>query len=191
MKLEITYPTAPRRRRALHRLTETVRWCFGFAALVCPVLNLCTGGRAWSVIVLWSLWMVWSNVFSPDLVEYNRISQLIKLIAQSCILLVLINLLLAPGWAVEVVSIVCFSGLAAVSLLFFTDLERQRHNASPLLVFAALCLVGAVVGLAVWREETRWALAVLGVFALFSLAGCLYALGPDFWRSLKKYFHTR
>lgn len=191
MKVDIVYPRPGREQQLHRRLAGLLQWPFLFAAYICPILNLVTGGRAWSVIVLWSLFIVWSTAISPALVEYNRISQFIKLISNACILLILIDRLLSPGWAVEVVPIVCFCGLAVAGILFFTDLERQKQNMLPLLLLIAVSLLCAVVGLILWREESRWALAVMGAFAFALLFACACTLGPDFVRELKKRFHTQ
>lgn len=191
MKVNITYPKPSRQRLFQQKMITVLKWPFLFAALICPVMNLVTGGKAWSVIVLWSLFMAWFTLISPDLVEYNRISQVIKLIVYAGILLILIDWLLTPGWAVEVVPIVCFSGLAVVGVLFFTDIERQKQNMLPMLLLIFICLLSAVVGLFVWREETRWALAVMGVFAFSLLVGCISVLGTGFLRELQKRFYTR
>ena len=191
MKISITYPKPDRQRMLREKLIRILRGPFLFTALLCPVMNLVTGGKAWSVIVLFSLYLVWTVAISPDLVEYNRISQAIRLIVSAGILLILIDRLLAPGWAVEAVPIVCFSGLAAVGVLFFTDFERQKQNMLPMLLLILLSLLAAIVGLIVWREESRWALAVMGVFAFSLLVCCIRALGPDFLRELQKRFHTK
>lgn len=191
MKPEIIYPREDKRRRQRADVLAVARWPFLFAAYICPIINLVTGGKAWSLIVLWSLWMVWSLALNTDMVEYNRISQVIKLITDACVLLILIDVLLSPGWAVEVVPIVCFSGLMLTAALFFTDLERQKQNMLPLLLLCALSLVAAAVGLILWREESRWALAVMGAFAFAVLAASFMTLGRDFLRELKKRFHTR
>ena len=98
------------------------------AAIASVLVNWATGGKAWSLIVLMSLYMVWTLVLSPDLVEYNRISQFIKLITCTCILLTLIDVFLISGWAVIVVPIVGFGGLIVAGILFLTDLERQKQN---------------------------------------------------------------
>ncbi len=191
MRVNITYPAVDRRVWARERLLRIVRWPLLFAAYICPIVNLVTGGKAWSLIVLMSLYMVWTLVLSPALVEYNRISQLIRFISCSCILLILIDLFLAPGWAVEVVPIVCYCGLFLSGVLFFTDLERQKQNMLPMLLLIAVCLVGAVVGLCLWHEESRWALAVMGAFAFALLFACVVVLGRDFTRELKRRFHIR
>lgn len=191
MKYKLTYPQPGKEKRRRLALIEALKWPFLFAAYICPIVNLLTGGPAWSLVVLWSLWCVWTLAVSPTLVEYNRISQFIKLIANACILMILIDRLLVPGWAVEVVPIVCYAGLLIAGTLFFTDLERQRQNMLPMLLLALSCLVCAVVGLLVWREESRWALAVMGAFALALLVGCAAVLGPGFIRELKKRFHVQ
>ncbi len=190
MKPDIVYP--PLKKQGIRRsdVIGFAKWPFLFTAYLCPVLNIVTGGRAWSVIVLLSLWIVWSNVFSIDLIGYNRVSQLIKLITQSCVLLIAIDVLISPGWAIEVVPIVCFSGLIAAGLLFFTDMEKQKQNMMPMLMLCAISLICSVIGLIVWRRESKWAMAVMGAFALALLSGVFMRLGHDFFTNLKKYFHT-
>ena len=191
MKIEPAYPPISRRGFQRRRLVKTVRWPMLLAAYTCPVVNLCIGGKAWSVIVLMALYMLWTLVLSPDLVEYNRISQPIKLITCSCILLALIDQLLAPGWAMLVVPLVCFAGLLISSILFFTDLQKQKQNMLPMLLLAVMALLGAAVGLSVWHGEGRWALAVMGSFLLALLITCVLILGREFTRELHRRFHTR
>lgn len=191
MKIDITYPQ-PGKEQALRRhFIAALRWPFLFAAFICPVINLVVGGKAWSAVVVWSLWMVWSGAVSPSLVEYNRISQSIKSIVNACVLLFLIDWLLAPGWAIETVPIVCFSGLAASGVLFFTDLQRQKQNMFPMMLLTVGSLLGSVIGLSLWHQETRWAMAVMGAVAFSLLVGCAATLGPDFLRDVKKRFHTK
>lgn len=191
MKVKITYPHGVKRKLQRRKFLRIARWPVLFAAVICPVLNLVTGGKAWSLIVLMALYMVWTLVLSPDLVEYNRISQFIKLITCSCVLLALIDIFLAPGWAIEVVPIVCVCALAVSGVLFFTDLERQKQNMLPMLLLIGLTLVGSIVGLCLWHEESNWALAVMGVFSLILLVACVVTLDKDFLRELRRRFHTK
>ncbi len=191
MDVKITYPAVARKKlRRIHFLAFA-RWPVLIAGIICPVVNLVTGGKAWSVIVWMSLYMVWTLLLSPDLVEYNRISQFIKLITCTCVLLTLIDVFLVSGWAVEVVPIVSYCGLIISGVLFFTDLERQKQNMRPMLVLILLSLIGSAVGLSLWQEESRWALAVMGAIALILLIICAAVLGPDFLRELKHRFHTK
>lgn len=168
------------------------KWPFLFAAYICPILNLVTGGPAWSVIVVWSLWIVWSFSLSPELVEINRISLFVKLITNSAILLIMIDVLLSPGWAIEVVPIVCFSGLAIAGILFFTDIDRQKQNMMPMLMLIIISIISSISGLIILRQEdSKWALAVMGAFAFALLVAGAAVLGSDFIRDIKRRFHTR
>ena len=80
MKVDITYPPVEKRRQRKKKLIRAAGWLMLLAAVICPVVNLAVGGKAWSLIVLMGLYMTWTLVLSPDLVEYNRISQFIKLL---------------------------------------------------------------------------------------------------------------
>lgn len=192
MKVEITYPSASTRRylRQQKRLLM-VKWLLALSVCACIITNICVGGKAWSPVVFVSAYMVWTLVFSPDLVEYNRISQFIKLITGTCILLILIDRCLAPGWAITVVPIVCFSGLVIAGILFFTDLERQRQNMQPMLLLILTAMAGSVIGMSMWHGKGRWALLVMGVVAASLLALCGIVLGGSLFREFKRRFHVK
>lgn len=191
MKIKNTYPTAPKHTLQRRKFLKIVRWPCLAAAYACPIVNLIIGGRAWSVIVLMALYMLWTLVLSPDLVEYNRISQVVKVVTYSIILLALIDVCLAPGWALDVIPIVCFGGLILSGVLFFTDLERQKQNMLPMLLLIFLAILGAIIGLSTWHTKMRWAIIVMGALALALLVACIIALGAEFLRELKRRFHTK
>ena len=123
------------------------------------------------------------------MIEYNRISQFVKLITLTSILLTIIDLCLAPGWAIEVVSILNFSALFVVGVLFFTDLERQKQNMMLLLFIIFYSIVTSVVGLSLYHTEDNWALAVMGV-AFLLLVLMMIVLKGTFINEFKKRFHT-
>lgn len=191
MRVNITYPHVEKKRLQRQDIIRLAGWPFVLSALVCAVVNIATGGPAWSVMVMWSLWMVWSFAISPDLVEYNRISVWIRLITSTSILLILIDLLFTGGWSVEVVANVCFSGLFVAGVLFFTDLDRQKQNMLPMLQLIGISLLASIIGLPLWPRDGRWALIVLVCVAAALLVVCLVVLRRDFVRELKKRFHAR
>ncbi|MDR2974895.1 MAG: DUF6320 domain-containing protein [Propionibacteriaceae bacterium] len=187
MKVEIVYPSPTRPPRRV-RVIACAKWPFLATAYACPLINVATGWPAWSLVVLWGLWVVWSSTFSPQLIGINRISQCVKFVTDIVVALVLIDLLLAPGWAATVVPIVCFSSLVVVAVLFFTDLDRQRLNIMPMLALTVLCLISAGTILAAWRNVTRWPLIVLAALAGALLIATLVVLRRDFLRALRKFF---
>lgn len=191
MQIDIVYPEKTKEALQRSRVLKLARWPFLFAAYLCPIFNLYFGGRAWSVVVLWALWMVWSLLLSPDLVEYNRISQTIKLVEYACVLMILINVFLSPGWAVEVVYIVCFSALILTAILFFSDLNKQKQNMLPMLLFIAISIAASIVGLTLWKGKSMWPAMLAGVLALALALACYSVLGRDFLVEFKKRFHTK
>ncbi len=191
MKIEIVYPERKNRMLQRSRVIKKTRWLFLLAAYLCLILNICIGGNAWSVVVIWALWTAWSLGLSPDLVEYNRISQTIKAVEYACVLMILIDVLLSPGWAAEVVYIVCFSALILISLLFFTDLDRQKQNMLPMLLLIALSIAASLIGMTLWKGKNMWPAILSGVLALTLTLACFFVLGRGFFLEFKKCFHTK
>ncbi|MGI6579212.1 MAG: DUF6320 domain-containing protein [Saccharofermentanales bacterium] len=192
MEIKNIYPTVEKRKLIRQNLMLYSKWSFIFAGLICAVINLFTGGKAWSIVVIWSMWLVWSQLISPDMVEYNRISQTIKFIINSCVLLGLIDIFLAPGWSVKVIVIICFSALILVSVLFFTDFETQRQNMFPMLNFCTLSLLASIVGLVIEQnEDTYWTFVVMGSIAFLLLLAFIVLLGKDFLIEIKKRYSLK
>jgi len=191
MKMLNTYPSAKKQKIQREKINEIVRWPFIIGVFVLPIVNFFTGAPVWSPVAIWSMWIVWSMLFSPQLVEYNRISNVVRLVTNVAILLVLIEFFIAPGWAVEVVSIVGFSGLIVLSILFFSNLHKQRQNLFPMLLFIIVTIVLAVTGIIIWREQSHWAIITLGTTGVAFLVTTAIVLRKDLLNEFAKRFHTR
>lgn len=191
MEIKITYPHIERRGLVYKFILDILRWLFLAAAVVCPVINIIFGGRSWSVIVLTVLYMVHTLILSPDLVEYNRISQFIKFIICLCILLVLIDVFLYPSWAVFATSVICCCGLIVSGTLFFTDFKRQKKNMFPMLLFVAFSIIRAIVGICLFVGEVRASFILMEILSLILLLMFAVTLGNDFIRELHCRFHIR
>lgn len=190
MQIKITYPKPLKRKSHRSIIIGIARDIFLLAALMCAVINIWSGGKAWSVIVIWALYMIWSMLVYPDMIEYNRISQFTKAIVQSCVMLVLIDVFITSGWAANVVSIICFSSLIAVCLLLYTDFERQRHNLLPVILLSALSLITSAVLMIISGGNIPWQLPVTCVLSFAVLAVCMKTMGWNIKSELKKMFHT-
>jgi len=191
MKIDIIYPHAGKGGFQRRKLLQILKWPFIACAIACPIVNYFTGGPLWSLVALMGLYMAWTLIFSPDLVEYNRISQFTKLATRSCILLILIDTFIAPGWAVSVVPIVGLGCLVICAVLFFTDLPRQKQNMLPMLIMIFLAMIASIVGSIVWKDESNWSMSVMGLVAFLLLITCVIILRKDFIRELKRRFHTK
>lgn len=191
MKIKITYPKVSPKIIKHQRLINFMKWPLLIAVVICPIINLITGGKAWSLVVLMSIYMAWDLVISRDLVEYNRISQFVKLITLTSLLLITIDVFLAPGWALEAVPILIFSGLIVTSVLFFTDIERQKQNIFPFLFLILLSIISSIVGLSFYHEKDSWPLTVMGAVALFLLITLSITLKENIINELKKGFSVK
>ena len=191
MKIKITYPKVSPKIIKHQRLINFMKWPLLIAVVICPIINLITGGKAWSLVVLMSIYMVWDLVISRDLVEYNRISQFVKLITLTSLLLITIDVFLAPGWALEAVPILIFSGLIVTSVLFFTDIERQKQNIFPFLFLILLSIFSSIIGLSFYHEKDSWPLIVMGAVALFLLITLSITLKENIINELKKGFSVK
>ena len=189
MHLKNTY--APARRGFNRRqMLRILRWPFLGAGLACAAVNLAVGGKAWSVIAGWGLYMVWSNVFALDMVDYNRVSQGVKMTLQVCLLLLGIDVLLAPGWAAFVLPIVGFGAVTALAALFFSDLRKQTANVMQLLLPTAAVLAACVIyG---WSKDVwPWPVIVLTAVSSALIFACMAVFGTSLLESLRKYFHLK
>lgn len=191
MKIKITYPKVSPKIIKHQRLINFMKWPLLIAVVICPIINLITGGKAWSLVVLMSIYMAWDLVISRDLVEYNRISQFVKLITLTSLLLITIDVFLAPGWALEAVPILIFSGLIVTSVLFLTDIERQKQNIFPFLFLILLSIFSSIVGLSFYHEKDSWPLTVMGAVALFLLITLSITLKENIINELKKGFSVK
>lgn len=191
MKIKITYPKVSPKIIKHQRLINFMKWPLLIAVVICPIINLITGGKAWSLVVLMSIYMAWDLVISRDLVEYNRISQFVKLITLTSLLLITIDVFLAPGWALEAVPILIFSGLIVTSVLFFTDIEKQKQNIFPFLFLILLSIFSSIIGLSFYHEKDSWPLTVMGAVALFLLITLSITLKENIINELKKGFSVK
>lgn len=191
MHVKNTYPSIKKGSGNRRRMLLVLRWPFIVAAVASVVVNLCVGGSLWSVIAVLALYMVWRLILSPDLVEYNRMSQPIKTVAWCCILLALIDILLIHGWGRFVIPIVCFGGLVVCIVLFFTNLETQKHNMLPLIIFIFVSIVGSSIALYFWHEDNDWPYIVLLCLSVLFLFALIVVLGQDFRIEMKRRFHIK
>lgn len=190
MDFEIIYPKIKKQSLAMLRLRYVMGLIFLAASVACVVVNLAVGGKAWSVIALWGMYMAWMLVLRQPLVERNLISQGVRLAVMTGILLVLIDRLIYPGWAAFVVPIVSYAALIVLAILFFVNVSKQRHNVMPLIILTVLVIVGSTVAMFVF-SETRWPMIVLAATAAVLLIATVFILKTRLISELVKRFHLR
>lgn len=189
MKIKNTYP-ADQKVFSRSRMTKILRWPFLAAAFACIVVNVCVGGKAWSAVVCWGLYGAWNNVIALDMVGYNRLEQSVKGFMQLCVLLLLIDVCLAPGKLQLVFPILAFSVLIVLAALFFSDLRRQKRNVMPMLLLSLGLLILCTVGAWIW-DAWHWTVIVLASVSFTLTMVCIAVLGEALVKEARKYFHLR
>ena len=191
MHVKQTYPSVKKGSKNRRQMLSILRWPFLSAAAACMIVNLAVAGPWWGVIAVLVLYIVWRLILSPDLVEYNRMSQSIKIVVWTSILLTFIDLLLVHSFSLFVVPIVCFSGLVVSIVLFFTDLQRQKHNMMPLILFELASIIGSVIVLCVWKDPNNWPYIVLLSLSAIGFLTKIIVLGRDFKIEWQRRFHIQ
>ena len=191
MHVNQTYPSVKKGSKNRRRMLSILRWPFLSAAAACIVVNLAIAGPLWGIIAVLVLYIVWKLILSPDLIEYNRMSQSIKIVVWTSILLTLIDLLLVHSFALFVVPIVCFGGLVVSVVLFFTDLQRQKHNMMPLILFEMVSIIGSVIVLCLWKSPNNWPYIVLLSLSVVGFLTKIIVLGRDFKIEWQRRFHIQ
>ena len=192
MHVKNTYPKITKVSRNRKRMLNIVRWPFLAVSVAASIVNLWIGGPLWSILVILTLVIVWKMILSPDLVEFNRISQSIKVTVWSSILIAAVDLLFVNNrFALFVIPIVCFAGLTNCIVLFFTDLEIQKHNMLPLINFIFVSIIGSAIALYFYHNEENWPLIVLFCLSVLSLLSLIIVLGQDFKIEMQRRFHIK
>ena len=191
MHVKQTYPSVKKGSKNRRRMLSILRWPFLSAAAACIIVNLAVSGPWWGVIAVLVLYIVWTLILSPDLVEYNRMSQSIKIVVWTSILLTLIDILLVHSFALFVVPIVCFGGLVVSIVLFLTDLQRQKHNMMPLILFEMVSIIASVIVLCVWNDPNNWPYIVLLSLSVIGFLTKIIVLGRDFKIEWQRRFHIQ
>jgi len=191
MEIKIIYPIRRRRASFWKFCCKTYTLIFVLSLFICPFINIIVGGKAWSVVVLLSAYTIWSSFISPSLYELNRTSQSIKLFMSILLLLISIDLLITGGWGMFVIPIVSFGELIICSALFFSDFERQKHNAIPFLFVSILAFIAGTVGIFAPFVEIRWVFIVLASISFCVLVCTIILLQKTIILDIKKQLNTK
>ncbi len=192
MNPKIIYPIPGRQLYFYRSLRNTFRILFLLAALTCVIVNFCTGGKPWCLIVIWSLFSLWRLAFSLRLAEFSIFSHAARVSFYIVVLLILIDHFLVPGWAQTVVPIVLFGDMLIMSVLFFAIYDRKQRHLVSVLLLGLLNLAFIPYSLHSWPIENWIAFAfqcasfvLLAVLVLFNRRDLLYELKVRFMMHTK------
>ena len=159
MNSKIIYPL-PNTQHSFYRyLRYYSRIAFLLAGFVCLLVNYLVKGKAWSIIVVWSLFSAWRLLFSLRLVEFSIYSHAIKATFYVVVLLILIDALLYHGWAQTVIPIVLFGFFFVMFVLYFAIYSRKQRHLVSIMMLGMLNLVMIPYSIHSWPIENWLAFA--------------------------------
>ncbi len=174
MQVKVTYPQlSPRSFWRRNRL-ELARSLFGTLSYLCLLINLLTGGTAWSLAAVGGLAVAWITFFYKPLVENTVIKKMTDIGSAVCLYLFLLDWLFGGGWSGLVTPIVFFADLIIAGTYFLTFFRKEKRNFLPLFELMLVGLVAIFCGLVGWRL-LNWPLFVVGGVSL-ALAALTLAL---------------
>ena len=186
MNPKIIYPVPGRQNSFYRYLRYYARIVFIVAALVCLLVNYLVKGKAWSIIVVWSLFSAWRLLFSLRLVEFSIYSHAIRVTLYLTVLLILIDYLLAPGWAQTVVPIVLFAYFVVMIILYFAIYSRKQRHLVSIMMLGILNLIMIPYSIHSWPIENWLAFA----FGLSSLVLMIIMIIIN-WKQIKYEINAR
>ncbi|MBR3099045.1 MAG: hypothetical protein IKH18_05710 [Clostridia bacterium] len=190
MKTEIVYPPVSTNDRKKARWNRIVTRALVILLIAAPIVNWRVGGPAWSAVAVWVLLALYRLVLSPEPVEKGTVSILVRALLYLIVTMVLIELLLAPGWADMAIPLATLCALIVSAVLSVIDMERQQPLAMSMLVLVVFS------GSAIFLYKLLGKRITWPVWTLSALAALLFLLGLMIYRRqifqlLKKYWHTK
>ncbi len=186
-ELRICYPLSRRRLLDLVRLRRAALRLLLAAGGVCVFVNICTGGSAWSLLVLVSTWLLWRGLLARPLVEDSLQERISRLMLGVCLLALTVELLYGGSCTGIVLPVLLGSTLTVLALSFWLGRGQSLMPLLRLLALAELHLLVSALGLPPLNLPSAVTLVCLG------LAAALPALFADRRRlayELEKLLHS-
>lgn len=190
MRVRITYPAAAPLSFWHRNWLALWRSAFLLASYVCLIVNLLTGGIAWSIVVVGGLTLAWIVFFYRPQVENTLIKKLCDMLIAACLYLYLLDSVLGTSWSGFVVPIVFFGDLVFIGGLFVLSFRKQKRNFLPLFELICVGLASTLLALT-GVAELSWPMIVVGGVSLGLLVVCLVPFWTPMRLELRKKFHTR
>ena len=189
MRVHATYP--PNTPQSFWRRNRHALWrsAFVLAGYLCLIINLLTGGQAWSLIVIGGLMTFWVAFIYQPQVEATPIKKLCDTALAVCLYLLLLDSVLGGGWSGFVVSIVFFGELIVTGGYFLLFFHKRKRDFLPLFELILIGLVGTLLALA-GLKRLDWPMIVVGGVSVGLLLLSFLLFRKPLWLEIRKKFHT-
>lgn len=191
MNVNYNYPKPNKIRQIKKNFIRITKYLFLFIGFISLVLNIVIKGSAWSIVVIYSLYFIHNTFIARSLFEYNFVSQSIKVITHSCILLIILGIIYqVEAMLLNVVPYTILGVLIILAILYFTDIEGHKRNIFPIVWFSVISLILSAVYI-INPNYNDWEYPILAALSFSFLMTFFISLRGDFIIELKKRFHTK
>lgn len=190
MELINNYPNINKKINKFLLVRRILLITFLVSLIVCFIVNICVGGKPWTIYVFCSEAIFYLIFLNKPLIENTFIKRFSIIILSICILLYVIDRIEKIDFSYFVITIICFSLLIVQIITLFSSYKNQKRNIMPIfytsigsIVIIILALIGVI--------KLNWPIIVLGSIGL-----CILLLFFTLFRNviiyeLKKQFSTK
>lgn len=154
------------------------------------IVNICVGGRAWSLYAVIGAYIHYQTFLSFLQVEASIIKKFLSVTVSTCLLLAMIQVISYPGMSAiqSVIPIILYAALIVSGVVYFSDFRSQKSHIIPILFIISLSLGLMVASFTIFRV-IKWPTIVLASISLAIILVSLIFFRKPIYSEIKKKIH--
>lgn len=184
------YPKIKKKVSKFLLIRKIILLVFLVSFTACLTINLSTGGRLWSLYVLFGELIIYFAYFNKPLIDNILLKRILILVVIVIGYLYTIDKINETNWSILVIEVISFSFLVFQLVLFFTNYEYHKNKIIVMFFTSILSCIGCLFGI-IGIFPINWALIVTGSIGLFDLIILFTFYYKTSILELQKYFSTK
>ena len=190
MIIDNDYPKIKKRVSKFLLIRKIILIIFLIAFITCLIVNLATGGRLWSMYVLFGELVFYYAFLNKPLIDNVLTKRILVLVIIIIGYLYTIDKINETNWSSLVIEVISFSFLILQLIIFFSNYEYHKNKIILMFFTSIFSCIGCLLGI-IGLYPINWALIVIGSIGLFNLVIlCTYYFKTT-TLELKKYFSLK
>ncbi|MBR3131127.1 hypothetical protein IKG31_00955 [Candidatus Saccharibacteria bacterium] len=190
MKIKNSYPEIKKKINKFLLIKEIIVIIFAITFITSLIVNLSTGGKLWSIYVLFAEIIFYFAILNRPLIDNVMIRRVSLLAGIVMAYLYTIDKINNTDWSYIVIDILIFSLLIFQLVLFFVNYDHHKNKIIVMLLtslasclFCLLAITGVI--------HINWAIIVTGSIGLFNIIVLFTFYFKTTILEIKKYFNTK
>ncbi len=190
MKIENDYPKIEKKINNFFKIRKIFIILFIISFIITFIINLLTGGKLWSMYVLFGEIIFYYALLNKPHIDNKLIKKISFLLFIIGCYLYVIDKINNTSWSYIVINILSFSLLIIQLFLFFIDYEYHKNKVIIVLftsIFSCFFCLFAILNII----SINWAVIVTGSIGLFNLILLFTFYFKTTILEIKKYFSLK